>query len=236
MNSATRRNKDCDALSLPSARLVCRVGVSLAFFAVLGALAACQQPQMVEAPNEVPLEVPAEEVPDEVPVEVTDEVPVEPTVEQAGCLLPEINKGAKYVVEAWAIPNANFDVGEPLRLQMRVSTSAYINIFYVSTSCKVTRLLHNHAIAEAEIVDFPLPESNLQMTVKPPAGEEAFYFIASRSPLDFLSASDILSETLGIANLDLDSAQFYQRMDDTLGRINPDDWSARTLLTSVISH
>ena len=105
--------------------------------------------------------------------------------------MPEINDGSKYLVEAWAIPNANFDVGEPLRLQMRVSTPAHLNIFYVSTSCKVTRLLHNHATAAAEIVDFPLPESGLQMTVKPPAGDEAFYFIATREPMDFLSSSDI---------------------------------------------
>ena len=89
-------------------------------------------------------------------------------------------------------------------------------------------------MAAAEIVDFPLPESGLQMTVKPPAGDEAFYFIATRAPMDILSGSDILSETVGIASLDLSPGQFYQRLSDARGRIDPDYWSTRTLLTSVI--
>ena len=244
MNGATGRNEDRDAFPLLSARLFCRVGISLAAFGMLAAIAACQQPQMEEKmPDEVPVEVP-DEVPDEVPVEVPDEVPVgvpdeafiEVPVEQSGCELPELPGRSKYVVEAWPVPDSEFNVGEPLRIQMRVSTPAYMNIFHVSTSCKVTRLLHNHAIADAEIVDFPLPESGLQMTVKPPAGQEAFYFVATRSPMEFLSGSDILNETLGIASLDLSPAQFFQRLNVARGRTNPDDWSAKTLLTSVIDH
>ena len=73
------------------------------------------------------------------------------------------------------------------------------------------------------------------MTVKPPAGDEAFYFVATRNPMDFLAASDILRETMGIATLDLSPAQFYQHLKDARGRINPDDWSITTLHTSVIS-
>ena len=44
------------------------------------------------------------------------------------------------------------------------------------------------------------------MTVKPPAGDEAFYFVATREPMSFLSDSDILAETAGIASLDLSPA------------------------------
>ena len=74
------------------------------------------------------------------------------------------------------------------------------------------------------------------MTVKPPAGDEAFHFVATRERLDFLSAGDILGEAAGIANLDLTPEQFHERLTDARGRINPDDWSATTLRTSVVRH
>ena len=111
-----------------------------------------------------------------------------------------------------------------------------MSVFYISTSCKVTRLLNNHPVQPAEIVDFPIAESGLQMTVKPPAGDEAFYFVATRDRLEFLSRADLLGEAAGIANLDLSAAQFYERLTEARSRINPDDWSAMTLRTSVVGH
>ena len=219
MSGTTRRTEVYGNHALQSARLARRAGVSLAALGMLAVLAACQEPQTVEVPAGVRAVVPAE-------------VPAA----EAGCQLPDINEGRKYVVEAWATPDANFDIGEPLRLQLRVSTATYVNIFYVSSSCKVTRLLYNHAVRAAEIVNFPLSESGLQMTVKPPAGGEAFYFVATRDPLNFLSPSDILSVTLGIADLDLSPAQFHQRLDDARGRIDPDDWGMHTLLTRIVDH
>ena len=154
----------------------------------------------------------------------------------AQCELPSIAEGRKFVVEAWAVPDARFNVGEPLRLQMRVSTPSFLSLFHVSTSCKVTRLVHNRAMRPAEIVDFPLPENKLQIVVKPPSGSEAFYLVSTRDPFEFLSAADILREAGGIASLDLSPAQYYRRLIDALGRINPDDWSVTTLPTSVVAH
>ena len=159
-----------------------------------------------------------------------------PTTHAAQCELPRIDEGRKFVVEAWAVPDARFNVGEPLRLQMRVSTPSFLSLFHVSTSCKVTRLLHNVTMRPAEIVDFPLPESGLQIVVKPPSGPEAFYLVTSRAPFDFLSGADILREAGGIAGLDLSPAQYYRRLKDALGRVNPDDWSVTTLPTSVVTH
>ena len=155
------------------------------------------------------------------------------------CDLRTFSGGNSFNVEAWGLPDSNFDVGEPLRLQMRASAAAYMSVYYVSSSCKVTRLLNNRPVKATEIVDFPTPESGLVMTVKPPAGEEAFYFVATREPLDFLSGGtggDILGQGAGVASLDMSPDQFYRRLDDTRGRINPDDWSARTLRTRVIGH
>ena len=42
-----------------------------------------------------------------------------------------------------------------------------------------------------EIVNFPLDGSGLAITVKPPAGTEGFYFVATRNKLEFLSGADI---------------------------------------------
>ena len=162
--------------------------------------------------------------------------PLPPPEEEARCELPNFDAGRKYVAEAWAIPDSRFDVGEQLQMQMRASAPSHMSIFYVSTSCKVTRLLDNHAVQAAEIVDFPITASGLQMTVKPPAGDEVFYFVATRDPLDFLSSADILGEVAGVANFDLSPAQFYKRLADARSRINPDDWSVKTLRTSVVGH
>ena len=208
MNGWNEERADTGANPWLGARFVRGCGVALAGLGMVAVLTACETPQPIV--EYVPVEVP-------------------------NCELPVFSEARKYQVEAWAIPDARFDVGEPLRLQMRVSTPSYVNIFYVSTSCKVTRLLANRRTAEAEIVNFPLPESGLEMTVKPPAGDEAFYFVATRNPMDFLAPSDILRETMGIATLDLSPAQFYQHLKDARGRINPDDWSITTLHTSVIS-
>ena len=152
------------------------------------------------------------------------------------CELPRVDGGRKFVVEAWALPDVRFDVGEPLRLQMRVSSPSFLSLFHVSTSCKVTRLIHNLSMRPAEIVDFPLLESGLQIVVKPPAGPEAFYLVATRTPLEFLSGADVLRESGGVATLDLSPAQYYRRLNDALGRIDPDDWSVSTLSTSVVAH
>lgn len=172
-------------------------------------------------------------------VEVPVEVPVEVVVEAPRCELRNFDGGRSFVVEAWGLPDTNFDVGEPLRLQMRVSTAAYVSVYYVSSSCKVTRLLNNHAVEATQIVDFPTVESGLVMTVKPPAGDEAFHFVATREPLDFLAGGtggDVLGQGAGVTSLDLSPAQFYRRLEDARGRINPDSWSARTLRTRVIGH
>lgn len=152
------------------------------------------------------------------------------------CGLSSFKKSHSYIVEAWAVPDSWFDVGEPLRFQMRVSTPSYMNVFHVSTSCKITRLLDDHQMAATEILDFPLPASGIQIIVKPPSGDEGFYFIATRGELDFLSRSDIISESAGMASLDLNPEQFFRRLRDALGRINPADWSTTTLFTSVVSH
>ncbi len=142
-------------------------------------------------------------------------------------------------MEAWGLPDADFDVGELLRLQVRVSAAAHVSVYYVSSSCKVTRLMHNRPVRATEIVDFPTPESRLTMAVKPPAGEEAFYFLATREPVDFLSGGgggDILGRgSSGIASLDMNPEQFCRRLEDARGRINPADWSAKTLRTCVIA-
>ena len=152
------------------------------------------------------------------------------------CELPSMTEGRKFVVEAWAVPDKSFNVGEPLRLQMRVSTPSFLTLFHVSTSCKVTRLIHNRAMRPAEIVDFPFPDGEIQIIVKPPAGSEAFYLVSTRDPFEFLSGADILRDTGGVASLDLSPEQYYRRLDDALGRINPDDWSVTTLKTSVVAH
>ena len=160
-------------------------------------------------------------------------------VEKPRCELRSFDGGRSFVVEAWGLPDSNFDVGEPLRLQMRASAAAHMSVYYVSSSCKVTRLLNNRPVKATEIVEFPTPESGLVMTVKPPAGEEAFYFVATREPLDFLSGGtggDILGQGAGVASLDLSPEQFYRRLEDTRGRINPDNWSAKTLRTRVVGH
>ena len=155
----------------------------------------------------------------------------------APCLLPDINEGRKFVTEAWGVPDSRFNVGEPFRIQMRVSTPSFLSLFHVSTSCKVTRLLQNFQMPPAQIVDFPSPASGLQVVVKPPAGPEAFYLVSTRNQFDFLSGADILSDGVGgIANLDLNPAQFHRRLDDALGRVNPDDWSVMTLSTTVVAH
>ena len=158
------------------------------------------------------------------------------SVHAAQCELPRIKAGRTFLVESWGVPGERFYVGEPLRLQMRVSTPSFLSLYHVSTSCKVTRLIHNQAMRPAEIVNFPSPESGLHIVVKPPAGSESFYLVATRAPFEFLSGADILSESGGMASLDLNPEQFHRRMDDALGRINPDDWSVSTLPTSVVAH
>ena len=191
------------------------LGVTVAAF---GLLAACA-PEVVKVPVEVPVKVPVE-------------VPV--ALASAKCELPQINEGRKFVAEAWGVPDSTFDIGEPLRLQMRVSSASFVNVYHVSTSCKVTRLLNNRRVAATKIVDFPLRGSGIRMTVKPPEGKEAFYVIATREKLKFLAPGDILRESGDIASLDLTAAQFHERLSATRGRINPDDWSIKTLQTSVV--
>lgn len=192
------------------------------------ALAGCQQQQAAAPPPPAP--APAPEV-----VEIPIEVPVAVPVAVPACNLPLRRDANAFVTEAWALPNETFDVGEPLALQMRVSAEAHVSVFHVSSSCHATRLLDNHPVQGGEIVDFPLRGSGISMTVKPPAGNEYFYFIATRDPITFLSAADVLNEMAGIASLDIDAGQLMGRIDDARGRVNPPDWSMTTLRTQVVA-
>ena len=151
------------------------------------------------------------------------------------CDLPRRRDANAFGTEAWAVPNETFDVGEPLALQMRVSASAHVSVFHVSSSCHATRLLDNHPVQGGETVDFPLRGSGVRMTVKPPAGGELFYFIATREPTVFLSEADVMNDTAGIASLDIDAGQLLGRIDDARGRVNPADWSMTTLRTRVVA-
>ena len=160
---------------------------------------------------------------------------VEVPVRMPNCDLPHFQRGRAFIVEAWAVPDARFNVGEPFSLQARVSAPAYLNMFHVSTSCKVTRLLHNVHLQPTEVADFPRQNSRA-IIVKPPIGEEAIYFIATREQMAFVAEADILQGGDGLASLDLSPAQFYQRLEQVLGRINPDDLSVTTLRTSIVGN
>ena len=154
----------------------------------------------------------------------------------SGCDLRPLRARKKFVAEAWAVPDDRFNFGEPLAFQMRVSSPTYMSVFHVSTSCKVTRLLDNLPVKAAEIIDFPLRDSGMKIVVRPPAGREAFYLIATRKKLEFLASADILSTGgSGIARIDLSPKQFYQRVKQFRDRINPDDLSMRTLFISKMT-
>ena len=175
--------------------------------AVVALLSGCVVTEVVEVPREVP-----------------------------SCDVPDLQTRSKYVIEAWGVPDAQFRVGEPLTIQLRVSAPSYLTLFHVSTSCKVTRLLDNVQMPMAQIIDYPPRGGGLDITVKPPSGREGFYFIATLKELSFLSPGDILSEAGGIAKLDMDPAQFYQRLEQARARTNPSEWSLRTLRTTVVPH
>ena len=161
---------------------------------------------------------------------------VEVPVEVPRCTLQAHDHSATFTVDAWAVPDNRFMIGELLTLQMRVSAPAYMSIFHVSTSCKVTRLLNNAFLKVNEITDFPLRDGNIQMAVKPPAGEEGFYFIATREKFDFLSESDILSGRGEIVSLDMSPDEFYSRLEQARSRIAPTNWGSRTLKVFVQTH
>lgn len=199
-------------------RAAWRAGLSGAAAAL--AIAACDaRPTVVRVP---------------VPEERIVEVPVEVPVEVERCERPVLQGGRAFVAEAWPVPDGQFDVGEPLRLQMRVSAPAYVNLFHVGTSCKVTRLLRDRRVRETEIIDFPPAGGGVAVTVKPPAGDEAFYLLATRAPADFLAAGDLLGGG-DIASVDLDPEQFYARLEQAVSRIDPNDVSMTTLRTTVVA-
>ncbi|MCY4129618.1 MAG: DUF4384 domain-containing protein [Gammaproteobacteria bacterium] len=158
-------------------------------------------------------------------------------VEVPKCDLERLQASRKFVAEAWAVPDANFNFGEPLTFQMRVSSNSYTTIFHVSTSCKVTRLLYNAPMKAGAIVDYPLRGSGIRITVKPPVGQEAFYIIATRKKLEFLAGADILrAQGSGIARLDLNTTQFFERVKQFRDRVNPDELSITTLKISILAN
>ena len=75
----------------------------------------------------------------------------------------------------------------------------------------------------------------MEIVVKPPAGNEAFYFVATRKKISVLAEADILDGG-EIASLDLTPEEFFVRLKQASGRINPDDLSITTLRTSVFRH
>ena len=156
-------------------------------------------------------------------------------VSASRCDLLTMNEDRKIVVEAWAVPDARFNAGEQLRLQMGVSSPSFLSLFHVSASCEVTRPINNRSICSA-IADIPDSGSTIQIVARPPAGYEAFYPVTTRDAFEFLSGADIVAEAGGMATLDLRPAPYYRRLNVARGRINPVDWSVAPLPTSVVAH
>ena len=210
---------------------------------VLG-LQACTQPLVmpsvvIEKPVEVEKARPGEhktDMQEDVQLRMNPGKEVALDVEVPKCEIVDYLYKETFVIDAWAVPDNNFSIGEPLTLQMRVSAPAYVSVFYVDTSCKVTRLLDNTLIKVNELVNFPLKESGIRMVVKPPEGEEGFYFIATREKFNFLSRTDILGGEGDIVSLDMSPEQFYSRLDQARSRIAPTNWSSWTLRTNVRTH
>ena len=193
---------------------------------LLGVLVAC-----VETTAELP------KVTNTPPIVKPPDIKMTRQAMRSRCNLQRLQASRKFVAEAWAVPDNKFNFGEPLTFQMRVSSHSYATIFHVSTSCKVTRLLHNEPMEAGKIVNFPLRGSGIRITVKPPAGKEAFYMIATRNKLEFLASADILRDQgSGIASLDLSTTQFYERVKQFRDRVNPDDLSITTLKVSILAN
>ena len=200
------------------------LGVLLCYVMIgLGAVTLTSSCHTVAGDQERVVEVPVERV-----VEVPMEVPK--------CTLHNWVTQGKYAVEAWGVPDNRYAVGEPLTIQMRTAAPAYVTMFHVSSSCKVTRLLDNVQTPMATMIEFPAKDSGLRIIVKPPSGPERFYVIATLEKLSFLSEGDILSESNGIAAIDMSPDEFYQRLEQVRARSNPSSWGLTTLRTEVIEH
>ena len=156
-----------------------------------------------------------------------------PAPSPPGCVLPEYRDDRVVSVEAWSIPDEQFVVGEPLLLEVRASAAGFLNIFHVGTTCGVTHLLRDAKVRPAELVEFPDPASGLRILTTLPAGEEAFYVLATREPIGGLLEPVVRGEVAGMVSLALGPGDFYRFLRKIHRLTGGEGWGLTTLKTEV---
>ena len=151
-----------------------------------------------------------------------------------GCVLPDYHEERVISVEAWSIPDGQFAIGEPLLLEVTASMSGYLNIFHVGTTCGVTHLLRDAEVHPAQVIAFPDPESGVRILTALPAGQEAFYVLATGQPIGDLLGPVVLGEAAGMVSLALQPGDFYRFLGKVRLRRGTDGWGLTTLKTEVV--
>ena len=151
-----------------------------------------------------------------------------------GCVLPDYRDDRAVSVEAWSIPDERFAVGEPLLLEVRASASGFLNIFHVGTTCGVTHLLRDVQVRPLELVEFPDPASGLRILTTLPAGQEAFYVLATGEPIGELLEPVIRGEAAGMVSLALEPGDLYRFLRRVRRLTGAEGWGLTTLKTEVI--
>ena len=151
-----------------------------------------------------------------------------------GCVLPDYRDDRAVTIEAWSIPDERFAVGEPLLLEVRTSASGFLNIFHVGTTCGVTHLLRDHRARPSELVEFPDPASGLRILTTLPAGQEAFYVIATGEPIGDLLRPVIRGEAAGMVSLVLEPGDLYRFLRRVRRLTGSEGWGITTLKTEVV--
>ena len=156
-----------------------------------------------------------------------------PVPQPPGCVLPDYRDDRAVAIEAWSIPDERFAVGEPLLLEVRTSASGFLNIFHVGTTCGVTHLLRDHRARPSELVEFPDPASGLRILTTLPAGQEAFYVIATGQPIGELLEPVIRGEVAGMVSLALEPGDLYRFLRRIRRLTGAEGWGITTLKTEV---
>lgn len=133
-----------------------------------------------------------------------------------------------------------YQVGEPVRIGVEVSTSAYVYLFDISSDGEITQILPNryddagrdNFVRPGRTAYFPPPGARYAFTVEGPRGLSKVFALASEEPLDTRQLARF-HDGEPLARSDLGEEGFAQALGIVVRPVPPSGWVTDTALYYV---
>jgi hypothetical protein len=123
--------------------------------------------------------------------------------------------------------DATYAVGETVRLAVKANQDAYLTVFDIGPTGKVTQLFPNayqtsNAVKAGEAIEIPAPQSGAAIQVSAPVGKETIKVIATSQPVTIVPEEHYAAGNGLFRSLAIGADQLERDLVETTAKLPPD--------------